>query len=160
MTEETKSGHASTYLNKWERAAWLEYVEGSDMRPHETLKVLILETMVREGLLPQVDLDRVLDKIEYRKEHPHGNTKINPAHVRARARDGRARASAGAPDRAQTVEKMHGERTGAGARTSAGAHAGAGVRGRASTKIVTGVGDMEGSPESVKPRIARRRRRA
>ena len=69
-------GHASAYLNRWHLRAWKELAEREGMKPWQYAKVVIIGHLVKEGMAPQVDLDRQIEKIQSSKDNPHGNTNV------------------------------------------------------------------------------------
>lgn len=69
-------GYASAYLNRWHLQAWFELAEKKGMKPWQYAKVVVIRHLVDEGMVPQIDLDREMQKLEARKENPHGNTRV------------------------------------------------------------------------------------
>lgn len=73
--QEIKGGFASCYLTRYQTMALMEFARKGDHTKFNAVGVIILERLIAEELLPEVDLERYLEKIERNKIKPHGNSK-------------------------------------------------------------------------------------
>jgi hypothetical protein len=90
--EGLRGGFTSTYLNKYQMAASAKAIAEADMKPFDWVKLVLLKELVGQGLLPEIEVQAHLLKVQRKKEMPHGNSK--------EAKEGRARSAKGSADKA------------------------------------------------------------
>lgn len=71
----TKGRMATCYLGRQYREAMDKAVAEKGWLHHQYVKVAMLEKLIRDGAVSQSVLDVELEKIEFRKFNPHGNSK-------------------------------------------------------------------------------------
>jgi hypothetical protein len=76
---------ATTYLSKFHRVYLDKAINDQGIIHAHYVRLAIFEKLVREGYMPEVDLERERQKVAHRKEHPHGNTKRTPEQLREAA---------------------------------------------------------------------------
>ena len=71
----TKGRMATCYLGRQYRQALDTVCEEKGWLHSHYVKIALLEKMVRDGVITQSVVEVEIQKVDFRKEHPHGNSK-------------------------------------------------------------------------------------